>query len=560
MFKALFSTIYQLRLYLIACLGGLFLLCCTALSAHAQYEKLSLSSITGLCAEARPKSQIKMAFILSESDDIFYADSLYRFYSRRSFTPIWTLNSQIPAQTLDFLNCIAGSKSNGLLPEDYHYEAIARILGKASSEVLPTDTLLNLDLLLSDAFLLMAKHYSQGKVNPDKANVAWHLTKRYFNPVSYFEKVLRSGQNICTALESLLPAYSGYKDLKNMLAEYEQMGDWGELPNRYSLYFQKGDADPVIAQVKERLRLSGDYPSTASLDMIFNKELETAVMNFQRRHGLHYDGIVRYTTVQMLNVPRIERLRQIKANLERWRWVPEQLGNRYILVNIPSFELEMLDNGQTLYRENIIVGRENYPTPSFSDSITYIVFNPFWYMPKSIAEAELKPALQFDPDYLVNNDVKVFKGGKRVDPSTVNWSKANWNDYTFAQGPSAYNPMGVVKFMFPNKYDIYIHDTPSRDLFNNSRRSYSHGCIRVNDPVKFAAFLLKNNPDWDTTSIKKVLFNQKETKVNLNKAIPIHLMYWTAYMDKQTALVNFREDLYKWDAQLYEALNKRLGK
>lgn len=179
-------------------------------------------------------------------------------------------------------------------------------------------------------------------------------------------------------------------------------------------------------------------------------------------------------------------------------------------------------------------------------------------MPKSIAEAELKPAVEFDPGYLVNNDVKVFKGGKSINPTTVDWKKAKWSDYTFAQGPSAYNPMGVVKFMFPNKYDIYIHDTPSRELFNNSRRSYSHGCIRVNDPVKFAAFLLQNNPDWDSTTIRKVLFSQKETKVNLTKSIPIHLMYWTAYVDKQTNLVNFREDLYKWDFQLYEALTKRL--
>jgi murein L,D-transpeptidase YcbB/YkuD len=493
------------------------------------------------------------------SERVYYADSLYKFYARRNFTPVWVVNNNVPVQTTAFLDCIADSRNNGLLPDDYHYNTIAYWLQLAAATPLHPDTLLNLDLLLSDAYLLLAKHYARGKVNPEKANIMWHLMKKSFNPIAYFENTLRKGTNLCESLELLLPDEMGYKELRNTLKQYETMSEWQTLSDKrgYSLWLQKGEADPLVAQVKQRLQITNDYPSHADTDIIFDKDLETAIMNFQRRHGLHYDGVIKLTTLQALNVPLSERINQIKANLERWRWMPENLGKNCIVVNIPGFELEMIQNDQIVYRESVIVGRENYPTPSFSDTVTHIIFNPFWYIPRSIVNAELKPTVLFDPEYLINNEVRVIKSGKTVNARAIDWKKANWDDYTFAQAASAYNPMGVVKFMFPNKHDIYIHDTPNHDLFNNARRSFSHGCVRVNDPVKFASFLLQYNEGWDSTHIKQVLFSQKETKVNLSKSIPIHLLYWTTYIDEQTAMLNFREDLYKWDAQLAAELNKK---
>jgi len=489
---------------------------------------------------------------------IYYADSLYKLYARRNFIPIWIVDNKPLPQTVAFLDCIAQTHANGLLPDDYHYGAISYWLSLAENTLLPEDTLLNLDLLLSDAYLLIAQHYARGKVNPEKANVSWHLMKKKFNPIAHFERTIRSGTNLCESLETLLPAYHGYKDLQNTLSEFRQMQAWEPISDKrsYNLWVQKGEAEPLVSEVKRRLQLTGDYPKDADTDMIFDKELETAVMNFQRRHGLHYDGIIKQTVLQALSISLKERTDQIKANLERWRWMPESMGSTCIFINIPAFDLEMVQDNQTVYREAIIVGRENYPTPSFSDTITHIVFNPFWYIPRSIVNAELKPTVLFDPEYLVNNEVRVIQGGKTINSRNIDWTKANWDNYTFAQAASAYNPMGVVKFMFPNKHEIYIHDTPNHDLFNNARRSFSHGCVRVNDPVKFAAFLLQNNAGWDSTRIKQVLFSQKETKINLSKTIPIHLLYWTAFIDAETGKLNFREDLYKWDAQLAAVLNK----
>lgn len=490
-----------------------------------------------------------------ELEPIYYADTMQAIYARRSYVLIWTVDAQIPQQTLDFWQCIAQTEDNGLMPTDYHYNPIGQLLNSAIA--LSQNDLLNLDILLTDAYLLIAKHYKLGKVNPDKANVAWHLSKRFFNPTNHLEQTLLKGTNLCESLNELLPKYQGYKDLRAALKQYRNMGAWSEpIKNSYSLLLQYGSADAVVSEVKRRLQITGDYPATASSDAFFNKELEKAVMQFQQRHGLHYDGLVRYVTVQALNISPTERLKQIKANLERWRWMPENTGNTCILVNIPGFQLEMMQDGQIVYTEDIVVGRETFPTPSFSDSITHIIFNPYWYIPKSIASAELKPLVLLEPEYFVNNDMRVSKGGKQIDPRVVDWNKANWDDYTFSQGPSVSNPMGVVKFMFPNKHDIYIHDTPARDLFDNSRRTYSHGCVRVKDPVKFATFLLQNNQGWDSTYIKNVLFSQKETKVNLNKQVPIHLLYWTAFTDSETGILNFREDIYKWDAALYAALSK----
>lgn len=522
----------------------------------------ALSATPNECSILTAQLEARLAVSDTEpvaGEFIYYADSLYKLYARRNFEPIWVLNNRPLPQTIAFTECIANSHANGLLPDDYHYTAIAYWLKLAEATDLPADTLLNLDLLLSDAYLLLSKHYARGKVNPEQANMLWHLMKKKFNPVAHFERTLKNGTNLCESLESLLPAYQGYKDLKNILLQYESMLPWDPISDKrnYNLWVQKGEAEPLVAEVKRRLQLTGDYPAGADSDIVFDKDLETAVMNFQRRHGLHYDGVIKSVTLQTLSISLQERINQIKANLERWRWMPENVGNTCIFVNIPAFELEMVQNGDIIYREAVIVGRENYPTPSFSDTITHIIFNPFWYIPRSIVNAELKPTVLLDPEYLINNDVKVIKGGKMINPRTVDWAKTNWDAYTFAQAASAYNPMGVVKFMFPNKHDIYIHDTPHHDLFNNARRSFSHGCVRINDPVKFAAFLLENNPGWDSTRIKQVLFSQKETKVNLIKTIPIHLLYWTAFIDSETGKLNFREDLYKWDSQLAATLNKK---
>lgn len=509
---------------------------------------------------------------LASSEHLHNPTEVQQFYEQRGYRPAWLLGLHVSTAAKQFANCLNNAYKNGLLPDDYHYTALQQLMAQSEGGAaagVPTVNFLDIDILLSDAFLLLSRHYAQGKVDPESIGMAWHISKKMFNPISFFNQTLESELPPCRALDQLLPTDNDYKALQQALADYETKSDWAAIKYSWNTLFQRGDADPTIAQIRNILTITGDlnaiqtassssntasWSSYSSDPMIFDRALEQAVMRFQRRHGLYYDGVVRNTTITHLNVSRQERIAQLKANLERHRWMPKINSDSYVVVNIPEFELRVFDEGQLKYQEAVIVGRENYPTPSFADSLQYIAFNPFWYMPKSIARNELIPQIQLDPNYFINNAVKVFKDGKLIDAKKVNWKTANSDDYTFAQAASAYNPMGVVKFMFPNPHDIYIHDTPSRELFDNNRRSFSHGCVRVKDPVKFAAFLLEGDAAWDSTRIQKVLFSQKETRVNLPKPIPIYLEYRTIFWDDTAKELNLREDLYKWDAKLTQAL------
>ncbi len=498
--------------------------------------------------------------LVIESEQLHQKNDLKKFYEQRGYRPAWIEDYLVPIAAKQFSACTARTDDNGLIPNDYHYDALTQLI--ALAEIGGTEVTVNnyidLDIMLSDAFLLMAQHYAQGKVNPEDIGMAWHLSKKTFSAVDYFNRTLADGTPPCRSLEKLLPENPNYKALQQALHNYRTKSDWANIKYTWSTLIQRGYADPLVAEVRNTLTQTGDLDNSNTDPIVFDRAVEQAVMRFQRRHGLYYDGVVRNTTLNAMNVSREERIRQIKANLERHRWMPEYLGDSYVTVNIPQFELSVFDMGKLMYKEAVIVGRENYPTPSFSDSLQYIMFNPYWYLPKSIAKNELMPEIQLDPNYFINNGVKVIKGGKVIDSKKIDWKKANSDDYSFAQAASAYNPMGVVKFMFPNPHDIYIHDTPSRELFDNSRRSFSHGCIRVKDPVKFATFLLKGDAAWDSTRIKKVLFSQKETRANLPKPIPIHILYWTAFWDTDLGELNFREDLYKWDDKLSKALETPL--
>lgn len=502
------------------------------------------------------RDTLQVPLVANEKEQLRSLAAVQQFYEQRGYRPAWILGLYIPPNTKEMVQAIQQADDNGLVPEEYHYSAIQQIINTFNAETTPVTDLVDLDLLLTDAYLLLSQHYAKGKVDPKSIGISWHLTKKMFNPISYLNRTLDSNMSPASSLNKLLPQSPAYDALRKALKAYRQTNDWdSKIPYSWSTMVQRGYRDPLVPSIRSVLTATGDLTTTESLDAsIYDRAVETAVMSFQRRHGLHYDGITRGTTITAMNVSRQERVNQLIANLERWRWMPDNLGNSFVIVNVPEFNLYVFDKGELKYKEAVIVGREAYQTPSFSDSLQYIIFNPLWYLPKSIAKNELLPELAYDKNLFINRDIRVFKNGQRIDPQKVDWVKANSDDYTFAQAASAYNPMGVVKFMFPNPYDIYIHDTPTRELFDNSRRSYSHGCVRVKDPVKFASFLLEGDATWDSTRIKKVLFSQKQTQVNLPKPIPIHLLYWTAFVDMENNEPNFREDLYRWDEKLTKAI------
>jgi murein L,D-transpeptidase YcbB/YkuD len=254
-----------------------------------------------------------------------------------------------------------------------------------------------------------------------------------------------------------------------------------------------------------------------------------------------------------------ERVSQIEANLERWRWLPQDFGPRYILVNVANFGLEVIENDATVMTMRAVVGKSYTRTPAFSADMTYLVFCPYWNVPDSIAKEEMLPLIQEDPAYLAQNHLKLFQGWgseqKEIDPTTVDWSQVDDEDFPYhlRQEPGAMNPLGRVKFMFPNKFHVYLHDSPARALFWRTEREFSHGCIRIHKAAELAEYVLRGDPQWTPESVREAMEKSLDQIVRLPEPIPVHVLYWTAWVD-EAGLVHFRKDIYGRDKPLEEAL------
>jgi len=303
-------------------------------------------------------------------------------------------------------------------------------------------------------------------------------------------------------------------------------------------------------------------PSRSRYAYFFDGTLEAAVRRFQYRHGLKQNGKIDDRTLQTLNVPAARRVRQIELNLERWRWIPHELGRRYILVNIADFKLSVIESGKTVLVMRVVVGRNYRRTPVLSEKMKYLVINPSWNIPVKIAVEDFLPKIRRKPDYLQHRQIKVYKnwrhGAPEIDPQTVDWSQVQKDNFyfKFQKQPGPYNDLGRIKFMFPNKYAIYLHDTPTRKLFRQSARGFSSGCIRVEKPIELAQYLLQDNSQWTRAQILKTIDNGETKSVRVRHQIPVHLLYWTAWVDSQGTL-HFRDDIYGRDAPLDRALKEK---
>jgi murein L,D-transpeptidase YcbB/YkuD len=315
--------------------------------------------------------------------------------------------------------------------------------------------------------------------------------------------------------------------------------------------------------LRKRL-LSEGYPiiNKGSPENIFDEELEHAVLHFQKLHGLKQDGIVGFYTLKDLNVPIKDRIRQIELNLERLRWISGNLGKRYVKVNIADFTLDVVESHKNILHMKVVVGKPFWNTPVFSEKIRYLVLNPAWNIPRSIAISEVIPSIQKDPSYLAKKNMKVLKGwGKNeeeISPESIDWESVHANNfaYRFRQEPGSLNPLGSIKFMFPNKFGVYLHDTQSKSLFERNIRSFSHGCIRLEQPVELAEYLLKNDPKWSKARIITEIRKAGTQQIRLPEPVNIHILYLTAWVDAE-GFLNFRTDIYGRDKKLDEALTKR---
>jgi murein L,D-transpeptidase YcbB/YkuD len=318
-----------------------------------------------------------------------------------------------------------------------------------------------------------------------------------------------------------------------------------------------------VKALRNRLVATGELSSSyAYKGDLFDEELENAVRMFQHRNGLEADGIVGAASIAALNVSLEDRINQVRVNMERWRWLPEDLGRRHILVNIANFILNVSENNQSVMTMRVVVGTRYRRTPVFSAKMTYLVLCPYWHIPRKITLQDKIPLILKDINYLDKQKIKVLDGWgadtKEVDPKTIDWTSASSGNFTFRlrQEPGPLNALGRIKFMFPNKFNVYLHDTPSRELFSQITRTYSSGCIRIEHPIDLAEYLLKSDPKWTREHILRAIAENREQTVIIPEALDVHLLYWTAWVENDGS-IHFCNDIYKRDERLKEALDRK---
>jgi murein L,D-transpeptidase YcbB/YkuD len=336
--------------------------------------------------------------------------------------------------------------------------------------------------------------------------------------------------------------------------------DLPQIPSGPTL--RRGQIDGRVGVLRRVLGILKDLEDSADDgSLFFDESLERALRRFQRRHGLKVDGILGRESLSNLNRSMSERIRQIEINLERWRWLPHGLGSRYILVNIADFRLNVIEFGRSILDMRVVVGSDYRKTPVFTETIKYIVINPYWFVPFSIAVKDKLPLIRKDPSYLSKNGYRVFTGweddAQEVPPESIDWSRITRSNfrYRLRQDPGPQNALGRIKFMFPNRFSVYLHDTPQKPLFEKTVRTFSSGCIRVENPVELAAYVLQEDPHWDRQRIESAISQGKRRTINLKNPIPVHLLYWTAWVEPD-GTVHFREDVYERDQSLDRALKE----
>ena len=412
-------------------------------------------------------------------------------------------------------------------------------------------------MLLTDAFLLYTSHLFSGKVNPETIDAQWHVTRREGDPVELLNSSLALG-DINKAVQTALPKHKTYSDLKNVLKFYRSIDVENEALKLEGPILKRTMEDDRIPEIRKRLFSLGDLKEEGAENQnLFDDNLFFALKNFQRRHGLEDDGEIGPRTMSELNVSVEQRIKQIRANMERWRWLEQEFGNFYILINIADYNLSVIKDGLLVQKHKIIVGKPYRKTPVFSAKMQYLVFNPTWTVPPGIVRADVIPGVRKDTAYLKNKNLFVFDNtGKAVNSDNIDWNSDRAKSLIYRQPPGPANALGVVKFMFPNRFHVYLHDTPSKELFDKNERAFSSGCIRVQDALMLAEYLLDDTENWSSQQINKIVATKISKTVQLNEQPNVHLLYWTAWVDS-SHVVNFRKDLYERDKPLIDALLSR---
>ena len=494
----------------------------TTITPATSYSKLFLDSL-----------QLE-AFIKKEAAIEKAASTMRDFYRNRNYQFAWFTETGIAEHTQSFWslhnNYISDFGDTALKYKHLHKEISAFMQGD-STVVLTPVLMLQKELQLTKHFFEYSKNAYSGKMDPNV--LKWYIPRKKINEVALLDSFLSLGGK---QLQDWEPLNVYYQRLKKELVHYHAIdvaGGWKEIKADKLKKYKQGDTAAAIKAIKLRLQISDEYKINDTT-MFYTSDFIPAVKLKQKSFGMKEDGVINYAFIKELNVPVIERIRQMLINLERMRWVPQQQEPNIIVVNIPEYRLHVFEAGKKIFSIDIVVGKEANGTVIFSDQLKFVVFSPYWNIPASIVRTEILPAIRRNRGYLSKMNMERTGNG-------------------FRQKPGGNNALGKVKFIFPNSYNIYFHDTPSKSLFNKDKRAFSHGCIRLAEPQKLAAYLLRFQPEWTTETITQAMNASVENWVPLKKEVPVFISYFTTWVDVD-GLLNFRDDVYGHDKKLAKGL------
>jgi murein L,D-transpeptidase YcbB/YkuD len=488
--------------------------------------------------------------------------ALERFYAARDHQPAWPDPAARGSAARGLLEALGEAPAHGLDPDDYHRKALATRLPEMRRGA-RADRRAALDLLLTDAFLHLAQHLARGVVDPRSLHPRYERGEQAPDPVTALQQALGSAEP-AAALAGLAPPQADYARLSRSLSALRSAaaaGGWPGVPAGPAV--KPGERHPRVAALRARLAWPREPAPPARGDaQLLDPRLAEQLRRFQALHGLESDGILGPDTTRALGVTAAERLDQVRANLERWRWQPRDLGARHVRVNAAGFDLMALVDGEPALSMRVVVGCRGWKTPLLHSAVTHLVLNPAWDVPRSIAVREMLPRARRNPGYFASKGIDVLRddgdgaGPRPVDPAAVDWRgvEAESFPYRLRQPPGPRNPLGRIKFVFPNRFGVYLHGTPGRAALARSERALSHGCVRLEDELALALFALQPDAGWTQLRLLDELEVARERRVPLSRPLPVHLLYLTASADARGS-VRFTRDPYGWDARLLAALD-----
>lgn len=477
-------------------------------------------------------SDLDTFFVKYDSLQVFQPD-MNNFYTTRNYSFAWYTETGLTEQASHLYMRLENLPEEGLnlsLPYKHNLDSLINLTHSQSLQQ-KSET----ELLLTALYFFFAQKVWGGLEESASQKINWLMPRKKLSYSALLDSMVSHTGTTASVKE---PVYRQYSLLKEYLKKYKALPAGKTTIPSTTKAFRPGDVSPAIGLIKRQLLVLGDLKDAAdTLSNQYDSSLIPAVKNFQKRHGLKDDGAIGNSMIRELNVPAPKRIEQIMVNMERARWLPIDVRGRYLAVNIPEFVLHAYYDDSLLWNMNVVVGKDVNKTVVFAGKISQIVFSPYWNVPPGILKKEVLPGIQKDKTYLERHHMEMLGSAVR-------------------QKPGPWNSLGAVKFLFPNSHSIYLHDTPSKNLFQESKRAFSHGCIRVAEPQRLAMYLLNDNSNWTNEKIVQAMNSGKEQFVPVKEPMPVYITYFTAWVDRQGQL-NFREDIYNRDPGLAELLMKR---